>query len=427
MIDLEQELRVALRSYADTMPPSEPPLLIAATVSVDTDDGYRRWLTMAAAVVIVVVVVGLLAVVGGRQRSVVQPSPAVGTWTMPASMPLSARQYPSVLWSGSEFIVWGGQRANVGLADGAIYDPVSDIWRPIASNDRVRPGGLAVWAGDRMVVLSGSGGEAYDPVSDRWSALPVLDGVGASNGFTDAVWTGQTLLGIGVHPMETSGASTVTVWKLDAPNRSWIAAGTTIATGVDQPTRMVSIADQFSVHDPITTDDGFVLWDGNRHGWQFSLTKGWEQLPALAQYDGTVLISNAEVVWVNEQLTAVALGQTADNEDTRIAMLEDNGWSTWMPVYDGAVLGAHPVPAGSQIVVLGVGTNVNHSPLLIDTTPGVATVMADSSLQTVIEQGVGWSGAQLLICGGQTPNSSTGSQTTSDVGPLSNHCSLWKP
>jgi hypothetical protein len=429
MIDLEQELRVALHAYADTMPASYPPTSVASNQPMEAPPRDRRFLAAAAAVLIVCLGAGLLWFVRHPDGSAVTPSTplVVGSWREPAAMPLSPRQFPSVLWTGSEFIVWGGQRLNSGLSDGAIYDPGSDRWRPMASNDRVRPGGLAVWADDSMVVLSGTGGEAYDPVSDRWSSMPTLDGVPASGGFTDAVWSGGTLLGIGVHTAVDSTQQSLSVWRLDKPGGRWIAAGTTTATGVGRPWRMVSTSEQFSVHDPITTDDGFVFWDGSRDGWRFSLGAGWERLPELAQYDVQVLIQNAEVVWSEGQLKAVALGQTATSSDTRVAGLAGGKWSAWVPVTSGAVMAARPVAAGRQIVVLGTVTpGLESLPLLIDPALATGSPMTGYVLQTVIDQGAGWSGTSLLICGGQTPDTG-GEHTTGESGPISSQCALWTP
>jgi hypothetical protein len=429
MIDLEEQLRVFLRAYADTMPASEPPTGVPSLPQGLHGERRRTWQLVAAAAVVIALVVGLVAVTRSRHHSVLTPTASIGHWIVPATMPLSPRQFPSVLWTGREFIVWGGQRMNVGLSDGAIYDPASNTWRPMAANAQVRPGGLAVWADTRMVVLSGTGGMAYDPVTDRWSTMPELQGVSASDGFTDAVWTHGTLLGIGVGLGSNSSQTSIRVWRLDETRARWIDGGTTATTGVGSAVRMVSVADQFFVHDPVVTDDGFAFWEeseGLGRGLRWSMSKGWEHLPALGQYDGNVLIQFARLVWADGRLVVVAMGQTPTRDDMRVASLTDAGWSAWSPVADHAVLGARPVSAGTRIVVLGAGADRASDPLLVHPALGDGTAMTGSRLTTVLDQGTSWSGRQLLICGGQTSESG-GMHTTADPLPWSNQCSLWTP
>ena len=126
-------------------------------------------------------------------------------------MPLSPRSLPSVMWTGSEFLVWGAGRGPDRLTDGAAFDPATGRWRPIATNDRVGPG-RAVWAGDRMVVLFGPGGEAYDPVTDSWSSLPSLTAADPL-GFTNAVWVDGSLLGVGVWGRENQQVTDMRVGR----------------------------------------------------------------------------------------------------------------------------------------------------------------------------------------------------------------------
>jgi len=93
--------------------------------------------------------------------------------------PLSPRGGHSVVWSGSEVIVWGGWGDELGVmkhADGAAYDPVSGQWRTVAPGPlEGRRNHAAAWTGSEMLVAGGDGrtdGAAYDPVADSWRRLP---------------------------------------------------------------------------------------------------------------------------------------------------------------------------------------------------------------------------------------------------------------
>ena len=115
--------------------------------------------------------------------------------------PLSARTGHSVVWTGSEMIVWGGQGsddpATEIFGDGAAYDPDRGSWRTLAAPDSYATSRHAsVWTGDAMLVVGGVGNEtatwAFDPVRDEWSRradapFPVRAG------WSGWAWTGTEL------------------------------------------------------------------------------------------------------------------------------------------------------------------------------------------------------------------------------------------
>lgn len=95
------------------------------------------------------------------------------------SGPLSPRGGHSVVWSGSEVIVWGGwgdELGGVKHADGAAYEPATGQWRTVAPGPlEGRRNHAAAWSGSEMLVVGGDGrtdGAAYDPVADSWRQLP---------------------------------------------------------------------------------------------------------------------------------------------------------------------------------------------------------------------------------------------------------------
>ncbi|WP_304452567.1 hypothetical protein [Nocardiopsis sp. YSL2] len=106
-----------------------------------------------------------------------------------APAPLDLREEHSLVWSGSEVLVWGGHGAggqHDSFDDGAAYDPASDSWRELAASgleSRTRHSALMV--GDRMLVWGGftpthsggadahvaADGAFYDPDDDTWEPI----------------------------------------------------------------------------------------------------------------------------------------------------------------------------------------------------------------------------------------------------------------
>jgi hypothetical protein len=83
------------------------------------------------------------------------------------------------VWTGAEFIVWGGVRVADGAYGGA-YDPATDSWRALSmEGPSERSNHTLVWSESRLVVWGGvdrdgdylGDGSAYEPASDTWVAL----------------------------------------------------------------------------------------------------------------------------------------------------------------------------------------------------------------------------------------------------------------
>lgn len=118
----------------------------------------------------------------------------------------------SVVWTGQEIIVWGGQPvAGVDPTCGAAFDPATGAWRGIEAPPwGSRFGHLAVWTGDRMIVWGGSvlvdvdgrlrhrataAGAVYDPKLDQWTRVP--DAPIGQLQQPVALWTGREMIILG--------------------------------------------------------------------------------------------------------------------------------------------------------------------------------------------------------------------------------------
>jgi len=149
------------------------------------------------------------------------------------------RQGATVLSTGTQVLVWGGQAftttallESIAYADGAVYDPDRDAWAAIASSPVSPPRGgySAVWTGTEMLVWGGttgpmlsatgptatsefqpaSAGAAYNVATATWRALATSGQPSAREGHV-AVWTGSVMIvwGGGSYPNPSLSSAVV--------------------------------------------------------------------------------------------------------------------------------------------------------------------------------------------------------------------------
>jgi N-acetylneuraminic acid mutarotase len=126
-------------------------------------------------------------------------APATNTWrSLATAEEPSARFNHSAIWTGSEMIIWGGQGTPDAERTGGAYDPRTDRWtRKLSSPSSISSfeRHTAVWTGREMIVWRGSGA-AYDPGADRWRELSGLNAPSARTHHT-AIWTGTHMIVFG--------------------------------------------------------------------------------------------------------------------------------------------------------------------------------------------------------------------------------------
>jgi N-acetylneuraminic acid mutarotase len=140
------------------------------------------------------------------------PNTDVWTATSITNAP-DARTGHTVVWTGSEMIVWGGfVFVSDGFDDplayvntGGRYNPGTDSWT--ATSTANAPDGrwahTAVWSGTEMIVWGGSfhdtdkhyvnTGGRYNPSTDGWTATSTSNAPSARGGHA-AVWTGSEMI-----------------------------------------------------------------------------------------------------------------------------------------------------------------------------------------------------------------------------------------
>lgn len=262
--------------------------------------------------------------------------------------PLSPRGGHSVVWTGDEMVVWGGEADELGselFSDGAAFDPETREWRLIAQSPlNPRRYHVAAWTGEEMLIVGGLGGldaAAYDPTTDTWRpiATPPIDvrgpaGVGPE-GYVGAAWTGQELV---VWLVQTDESAVY-----DPDTDSWTMLPAT----------------------EMRVDNGALRWDGE-HVYAFGtnvfnppnndemstsrLVGGeWERLPdtEFAATHGFVALAPL-TAWTGDRF--LAWGDSGSDGRT-IAFDPSTGtWSLSDPVF-GASCEAHGEPVAGEGVV----------------------------------------------------------------------------
>ena len=105
--------------------------------------------------------------------------PTTNEWRTLTSVPLAPRYDAASVWTGSEWLIWGGTDGTLDFGDGVAYDPLTDTYRALAESPLSAREVRGVWTGTEMLLLAGtssggnaeSDGAAYDPVTDAWRSI----------------------------------------------------------------------------------------------------------------------------------------------------------------------------------------------------------------------------------------------------------------
>ena len=339
---------------------------------------------------------------------------------------------PSLAWTGSEMIAWGGCSGDALCFDlhdeGGRYDPDTDTWTPTnpAGAPAARKNHTAVWTGDAMIVWGGytgsdtylNDGKIYDPATDTWSGINQT-GAPSARGSHHAVWTGTEMIvwgGDGPGDERSGGRYNPVTgnWLPTTTNDPYRVANyhATVWDGV----RMISwggVGEQFidpfyqraRIYDPVTD-----IWSMSSQN--ASLSPAW--FPS-AVWTGTEMI-----VWGGQ------IGSETLDEGARYNPLTD----TWQPTSLTGVPEARAnhtaVWTGAEMIVWGgstwteiyVKTGGRYNP---QTDTWTATSTAGAPSARYLAQSV-WTGTEMIVWGGQTGTGAT--NTGGKYDPVTNS---WSP
>lgn len=143
-----------------------------------------------------------------------------------ADQPTPSRNSTAV-WSGKEFIVWGGTLpGNLPAGGGSKFNPDPSVfyWTPLSVGGPVltttHAGHTAVWSGTEMLIWGGNTnafGARYNPRNDAWTPMTVGPKVRTGG---QAAWTGTNML-LYLPALPTSGAIPE-LWQYQPPMKTYL-------------------------------------------------------------------------------------------------------------------------------------------------------------------------------------------------------------
>jgi len=325
---------------------------------------------------------------------------AEGPWRAIPEAPIEGRIDALSAWTGSELIVWGGYDPREGInspgwLNGAAYNPSTDEWRRLARSpikDAADGGRSAVWTGEEFIIWGGEddrarrpdNGAAYNPATDSWRTLPESP-VWSLAGHS-AVWTGEEMIVWGGVD-DTGGAA------YDPRSNRWRAIA---ADYSDSPPQS-----RFR-HAAVWTGEEMIVWGGSDPSSGDAFSDGgaydpkqetWRTLPEAPLRSS----DSPDAVWTGREM--IVWGGVSQHEGQSSGAAYDPERDSWRTIEPGPItdwFGAPPpVWTGSVMVVLGQDRAAAYDPRSDSWTGLAASAALERESQTMV-----WSGEELLVWGG---------------------------
>ena len=318
----------------------------------------------------------------------VAPMP-VGGWRDIASSPLTAREDAGAVWTGSEFLVWGGRNDNFMYQQGAAYDPATDTWRSIADNQWAGIGSMSVWTGTQFVVIWKLSGAVYDVATDTWSqdALAALD-PDEFGGFLAAAWIDGQLLALTMHREPGTAVGRLAVVAIVPGDDSW---RTLAVSDVEYGPQML----------PVATPTGFtvsqIAGDGtNAQVWTYHADSDlWIDRGPYTPPDGQLVESFLPVSTDSGWAAIASLWTEADGSQS--AIVTDSG-DTWITNALGESISVtQAVSVGGDRLVLFGPDEVD----LVSVSTGKIVDRWSADGFGRMFQALAWNGTELFAWGGR--------------------------
>jgi hypothetical protein len=185
---------------------------------------------------------------GGDER-VMAYNPGADTWRELPPSGLSVRLGAAVVWTGRGLFVWGGwtrESQASRLPDGALLDPQTGTWTPVAPAPianratpaaAITPGGVFVWGGDGPNGEQLADGATFDPASNSWRTLPA--GPMAPTNNPHAAWTGHEVFVAGQHVDVAASVVSFSSAAFDLATSTWHAVPAPPGEGDAQTVHML--------------------------------------------------------------------------------------------------------------------------------------------------------------------------------------------
>ncbi len=333
----------------------------------------------------------------------------------------SGRKWFAAVWTGTEYIIWGGYNSWVSnyMDSGARYSPTTDSWTPTSAIGA--PSGRskhsAVWSGTEMIVWGGrddlvtnglNTGGRYNPLTDSWAPTSTGANVPGIRFDHVAVWTGGRMIVWGGNAGANPEVSVNTGGIYNPTTDTWLPMGT---AGSVPLARCQATA--------VWIGSEMIIWGGNAGdlqlggvvgtGARYKLSTGtWTALPIGGSAPSGRRLHSA--VWTGtEMIIYGGLPGTTGATNTGARYKPSTDTWTWV-----STSGLAPGPrrdhvavwTGNRMIVWGGSDGVG-SPLL--NTGGRYDPVTNSWVPTTLGSGIlsprmlhtaVWTGSEMIIWGG---------------------------
>lgn len=342
---------------------------------------------------------------------VMQSSFSVGhTWTgIRATWAPAGRSSAVSVWTGTEWIVWGGLLADgtTRTNTGARYNPATNTWTTMSTTNApaARSGHAAAWTGSEMWVFGGrvggspgsltNTGGVYNPTTDTWTVLPATNAPTAREGHT-ATWFGTGMLVFGG---TDAGGITGTSSRLNELATAWIT---------------LPVSPQRKSHTAVHSGNYVLIWGGEdsatsamgtgvRFDSRFDtlISVSLTNAPAARRDHCAVLINDRVFIWGGVDATGAPLDSGAFYD------MGSLNWIAWSASGGPSARSrASAAWTGSQLLVWGgmdgSGAALNdgsiYSPATLSWTP-MTNLAVPSTRWSALSA---WTGTEFLVWGGST-------------------------
>ena len=310
--------------------------------------------------------------------------------------PLDERAGSTSVWTGSEWLVFGGHQGSAARQDAAAYSPATGRWRQLATNPTFAPAAMAVWTGSEVVVLNKADGWTYDVEADRWRDLPEqapLTGKGSNDRlqFAGAAWTGNRVVAVG-YRLGSDGVSV----DLGARTYDPVTGRWGRLRGASDP---ITATDASAIVGTAWDGRAIQAWRADGSGWSFDPARSrWTHLPDLVvprrtPETTTVIAGDGERTYA---LVATRRnGATVDD----LWVFEAGAWRKvpFELIGDFPAAEQEAVVAGDELVVWGTSLR----PLAVDLHAGTFRALPQRALRGGFDGTALWTGHELLTVGGR--------------------------
>ena len=351
-------------------------------------------------------------------------APASADFWLPTQS-LPERTDGTVIWTGSEMIVWGGGDVTSDASKwntGSRYNPATDTWTTMTTQNAPLERGLhsAIWTGSEMIVWGGCGpfdqdfcalndGARYNPAADVWTDVSDI-GAPSTRLRHTAVWTGSEMFIWGGCAYSTSG--TVCHIRNDAKRYDPTADAWNSVSSTGAPPAAGS-------RKGVWTGDQVIIWNGAGFGGGLydPASDSWTPMSSANE---PPVNNSFSVIWTGQEMIAwggcsgnCAFGADGENVGARY----DPDLDTWTAT---SVAGA-PAPrylhtavwTGSEMIVWGgvsseqslADTGGRYDPASDTWTGATSTVNAPTGRA---RHHAVWTGDEMIVWGRFTTDASGG-------------------